>query len=80
MGFLQRITVSEVIKNKWFKKGYQPPSFETPDVNLDDVDTIFSGCGVSFGHIPLTLKFLKCVILHFQLSVLPCAGLCKSCC
>lgn len=42
-----RITITEVIENEWFKKGYQPPSFETPDVNLDDVDAIFSGSGDS---------------------------------
>ncbi|EHA8588248.1 CBL-interacting protein kinase 23 [Cocos nucifera] len=42
-----RITVAEVIENEWFKKGYRPPSFETPDVNLDDVDAIFSGFGDS---------------------------------
>ncbi|ONK67289.1 uncharacterized protein A4U43_C06F18610 [Asparagus officinalis] len=40
-----RITISEVIENEWFKKGYQPPSFETVDVNLDDVHSIFNESG-----------------------------------
>ena len=44
---LQRITISEVIENEWFKKGYQPPSFETVDVNLDDVHDIFNESGVT---------------------------------
>ncbi|KAG1348184.1 Non-specific serine/threonine protein kinase [Cocos nucifera] len=42
-----RITMSQVIENEWFKKGYQPPRFETPDVDLGDVDAIFDGSGDS---------------------------------
>lgn len=39
---LQRITVPEIIENEWFKKGYQPPTFDTSEVtNLDDVNAIF---------------------------------------
>ncbi|KAJ6813119.1 uncharacterized protein M6B38_307245 [Iris pallida] len=38
-----RITIAEVIQTDWFKKGYQPPSFETSDVNLDDVQDVFNG-------------------------------------
>ncbi|XP_020275749.1 CBL-interacting protein kinase 23 isoform X5 [Asparagus officinalis] len=37
-----RITISEVIDNEWFKKGYQPPRFETADASLDDVNNIFN--------------------------------------
>ncbi|KAM0937261.1 putative protein kinase CAMK-CAMKL-CHK1 family [Dioscorea sansibarensis] len=37
-----RITISEVLENDWFKKGYQPPSFEMANVNLDDVDALFN--------------------------------------
>ncbi|CAL5091466.1 unnamed protein product [Urochloa decumbens] len=37
-----RITIAELINNEWFKKGYQPPRFETADVNLDDVNSIFN--------------------------------------
>ncbi|CAD5175598.1 unnamed protein product [Musa acuminata subsp. malaccensis] len=40
-----RITIPQVIENEWFKKGYQPPHFETPDVVLDDVDAIFDESG-----------------------------------
>ncbi|KAM0887284.1 hypothetical protein ACQ4PT_029154 [Festuca glaucescens] len=40
-----RITIAEVINNEWFKKGYQPPTFETEDINLDDVNSIFDESG-----------------------------------
>ncbi|KAL3375950.1 hypothetical protein AABB24_002743 [Solanum stoloniferum] len=36
-----RITITEVIENEWFKKGYCPPVFEQADVSLDDVNAIF---------------------------------------
>uniref|UniRef100_A0A3Q7FGM7 non-specific serine/threonine protein kinase n=1 Tax=Solanum lycopersicum TaxID=4081 RepID=A0A3Q7FGM7_SOLLC len=36
-----RITITEVIENEWFKKGYCPPVFEHADVSLDDVNAIF---------------------------------------
>ncbi|KAF9621448.1 hypothetical protein IFM89_021520 [Coptis chinensis] len=44
---LTRMTISEVIENEWFKKGYKPPIFEPADVTLDDVDAIFDECGDS---------------------------------
>ena len=44
---VQRITIAEVINNEWFKKGYQPPRFETAEVNLDDINSIFNESGVS---------------------------------
>lgn len=37
-----RITMSEIKENDWFKKGYKPPCFETVDVNVDDVHSIFN--------------------------------------
>ncbi|XP_015066690.1 CBL-interacting serine/threonine-protein kinase 23 [Solanum pennellii] len=37
----RRITITEVIENEWFKKGYCPPVFEHADVSLDDVNAIF---------------------------------------
>ncbi|URD99734.1 CBL-interacting protein kinase 23 [Musa troglodytarum] len=40
-----RITIPQVIENEWFKKGYQPPHFEAPDVVLDDLDAIFDESG-----------------------------------
>ncbi|RWW48198.1 hypothetical protein BHE74_00045749 [Ensete ventricosum] len=40
-----RITIPQVLENEWFKKGYKPPQFETPDVVLDDVDAIFDESG-----------------------------------
>ncbi|KAL5977427.1 CBL-interacting serine/threonine-protein kinase 23 [Asimina triloba] len=41
-----RITISEVIANEWFKKGYRPASYVTlEDTNLDDVHAIFVESG-----------------------------------
>ncbi|KAI0497569.1 hypothetical protein KFK09_020800 [Dendrobium nobile] len=40
-----RMTMAEVIENEWFKKGYQPPSFETAEISLDDVNAIFDESG-----------------------------------
>nr|DAD33916.1 TPA_asm: hypothetical protein HUJ06_012767 [Nelumbo nucifera] len=40
-----RISISEVIGNEWFKKGYKPPVFESEDVSLADVDAIFNESG-----------------------------------
>ncbi|XP_042520197.1 CBL-interacting serine/threonine-protein kinase 23-like [Macadamia integrifolia] len=42
-----RITISQVIENEWFKKGYKPPVFESADVGLDDVDAAFDESGNS---------------------------------
>lgn len=40
---LTRISISEILEDEWFKKGYQPPRFEKEeDVNLDDVDAVFN--------------------------------------
>ena len=52
--FLQRITISEILEDEWFKKGYQPPLFEKEeDVNLDDVDAVFNDSKViTFSHMP----------------------------
>ncbi|KAA3470583.1 CBL-interacting protein kinase 32-like [Gossypium australe] len=39
---LQHITIAEILKEEWFKKGYKPPVFEEKDdTNLDDVEAIF---------------------------------------
>ncbi|ONK63606.1 uncharacterized protein A4U43_C07F16990 [Asparagus officinalis] len=39
---MTRITISEILKDQWFKKGYKPPVFdEKYDTNLDDVDAAF---------------------------------------
>ncbi|ONK55950.1 uncharacterized protein A4U43_C10F2610 [Asparagus officinalis] len=38
-----RITIPEILKDDWFKKGYKAPDFqEEEEVNLDDVDAVFS--------------------------------------
>ncbi|KAG0501574.1 hypothetical protein HPP92_001646 [Vanilla planifolia] len=40
-----RITIAEILENEWFKKGYQPPRFETAEISLDDVNAVFSESG-----------------------------------
>ncbi|KAH8517026.1 hypothetical protein H0E87_005109 [Populus deltoides] len=43
LSLLDRITVSEILEDEWFKKGYRPPQFEQEeDVNIDDVDAVFN--------------------------------------
>lgn len=61
---MQRITIAELINNEWFKKGYQPPRFETADVNLDDVNSIFDESGVSFCTIQFI--FLYYLTTHYM--------------
>lgn len=40
---LSRMTISEILENDWFKKGYKPPRFDQEqDVSLDDIDAVFS--------------------------------------
>jgi len=55
-GMKQRITISELIENEWFKKGYKPPTFEKANVSLDDVDSIFNESMV-------ILVFHLCILL-----------------
>jgi len=39
---LQRITVSEILRDEWFKKEYKLPVFEeTKERNTDDIEAIF---------------------------------------
>ncbi|XP_024464927.1 CBL-interacting protein kinase 32 isoform X3 [Populus trichocarpa] len=39
---MTRITVSEILVDEWFKKGYKTPVFEEKeDTNLDDVEAVF---------------------------------------
>ncbi|KAH9731300.1 CBL-interacting serine/threonine-protein kinase 9 [Citrus sinensis] len=38
-----RMTISQMLEDEWFKKGYKPPHFDKEEeVNLDDVDAIFN--------------------------------------
>lgn len=40
---LTRITISEILQDEWFKKGYRQARFEKEeDVNLDDIDAAFN--------------------------------------
>jgi len=59
---VQRITIAELVNNEWFKKGYQPPRFETADVNLDDVNSIFDESGVRFCTIQFILYYLTTLV------------------
>lgn len=44
----QRITVPEILKDDWFKRGYKTPDFEQgEEVNLDDVDAVFNDSEVN---------------------------------
>jgi hypothetical protein len=39
----QRVTVAQIRKTDWFKKGYTPAKFEQKDdINLDDIESAFS--------------------------------------
>ncbi|KAH7420861.1 hypothetical protein KP509_13G026300 [Ceratopteris richardii] len=38
-----RITIDQILRDSWFRKGYKPPRFvANHDVKLDDVDAVFS--------------------------------------
>lgn len=42
MHSFQRITISEILEDEWFKKDYKQPIFdEKEDANLDDVEAVF---------------------------------------
>lgn len=44
----QRITISQILEDPWFKKGYKPPVFdEKYQTSLDDVDAAFGDSEVS---------------------------------
>ena len=44
----QRITISQILEDPWFKKGYKPPLFdEKYQTSLDDVDAAFGDSEVS---------------------------------
>ncbi|KAH9787297.1 CBL-interacting serine/threonine-protein kinase 9 [Citrus sinensis] len=41
--YRKRMTISQMLEDEWFKKGYKPPHFDKEEeVNLDDVDAIFN--------------------------------------
>lgn len=72
--YMQRITISEVIENEWFKKGYQPLSFEAVEVDLDDVNDIFNESGVISSIIFVSFKMIclksSCCYFHSTYSIL----------
>ena len=77
---MQRITIAELINNEWFKKGYQPPRFETVDVNLDDVNSIFDESGVSLRIIQFILRLaMQCMGMVNKIASIN-AGPSTTCC
>jgi hypothetical protein len=62
---MQRITICEVIENEWFKKGYQPLSFEAVEVDLDDVNDIFNESGVISSIMFVSYKFFLLDFIFF---------------
>lgn len=62
----QRITISEILEDEWFKKDYKTPQFEKEeDVNLDDVDAVFNDSKVrNFSHVFLLLVTKKSVLVN----------------
>eukprot|EP00250_Pteridium_aquilinum_P007776 c17431_g2_i1 orf=224-1171(+) len=39
----QRITIAQILEDPWFKEGYKPATFKfDEEINLDDVDAVFS--------------------------------------
>ena len=54
---LQRITISQILEDEWFKKDYKPPHSEhNEDVSLEDVDAAFDSSEVIKSECP----FLFC--------------------
>lgn len=47
----QRISISGILEDKWFKKGYKPPAFEKFEGNLDDINAAFAESDVSWKEI-----------------------------
>lgn len=49
MILIQRITITEILEDGWFKKNYKPPVFdEKEDINLDDIKAVFKDSEVSY--------------------------------
>ena len=45
----QRMTISEIMEDDWFKKDYNPPCFDVEeDVKFDDIDVAFNNSEVRF--------------------------------
>lgn len=53
------MTIPEILENPWFREDYEPAHFEhEEDVNLEDVDAVFSDSEV---------KLPKYSFFHYQL-------------
>lgn len=69
---MQRITVSEILEDEWFKKDYKPPVFdEKEEANLDDVEAVFQDSEVSElivqNFIPYIDNLIAFHIIHIML-------------
>lgn len=62
---LQRIRMSEIKDDEWFKKDYTPVSYiEYEDVNLDDINAVFDETEVS---VNFRTSFYFCAYLPIVL-------------
>jgi hypothetical protein len=64
----QRIRISEILEDKWFKRGYKPPAFEKFEGNLDDINAAFAESDVSWKEkvspkFKILLKIFLCNLL-----------------
>nr|PNR62312.1 hypothetical protein PHYPA_000736 [Physcomitrium patens] len=67
-----RIPAEKIYQNFWFKNGYSPPKFERDlDINLDDIDAVFSESTVSSNnrksHAPPTISQCPPAVNAFEL-------------
>jgi len=74
-GLWQRVTVAQIRKTDWFKKGYTPAKFEQKDdINLDDIESAFSESTVSHTinqqMCTFSLQYISRILLH--LCWVPC--------
>lgn len=72
----QRITIPEILKDDWFKKGYKTPDFEQlEEVNLDDVDAVFNDSQVNdYYKTPYKGCFVGLAILTPLISIKICGS------
>lgn len=70
--WLQRITISEILKDEWFRKGYKHPVFdEKYDANLDDVTAAFKELEVRQRWVSTNLV-VSLILILFLLFNLDC--------
>ncbi|XP_031486097.1 CBL-interacting serine/threonine-protein kinase 3 [Nymphaea colorata] len=59
---MTRITIPEILQNKWFKEGYKPPVFqEEENINLDDIHAAFKD---SEAHLVMEKKEIQPSVMN----------------